>query len=410
MAGQRLEANVDVGALGLVLDGPTKRLDFPRGEMKALRGVTDSVEYGAEELMLDKLHTRLDRTHWQADAGAAGKMYLRTKDGSLELHLGRVEMPNGLVLTRAAEGGVEILVPHAILHDALLGIPDVSRLRGQKAVEVASTALAHAIDVPLRQQKLRWLDNLTGEISVTVKVVLDLPVVGRRTLDQALKIPIKDGSLDYRALDSSLNWLEGQFVDLVIRDNRLVLTWRVPIVGSRREIMSWDLDDDARTLATFDRVPLRSLADFRFPQAAQERPDQTPVPQPGKKKGMVQSLTMSGLKVNLSMAAPHHVEIGDGAIQFGGDDDPGIVGLQLSGDLFHPAGPGGLTGSIALLDITAKDVGAGPATFTVDRLHLGDIETFEVTFDAFRPVGLTARVQRITASNLSLRLAASGHA
>jgi hypothetical protein len=398
MSTQKLEADLQVGSLGLTLDGPNKRLDFPRGEVDDLRGVAGALAYGAKEVVFDKLHTRLDRTHWQAQTAAAGGMFLRTDDDSLLLTIERVEMGDGLTITRAAEGGVEILAPHASFNDLLLGIPDVARLRGSRGAEVATTAIAKAADVPLRQDKLHWLDTLSGEVSVTIKVVLDLPVVGTRTLDQKLTIPIKDGSLDFRALDDSLDWLEGAFLDLVVRNERLVLTWRVPIVGARREIMSWELDAEAKMLATFDRVPLRSLADFRFPGGGEKKDDKK------EKKSILRSLTLSELKVNLSMVAPRSVEIGGGAIQFGGDGQPGMVGLQVAGKLVHPPGPGAVTGTIGLVDLTAKDLAMGPVHLTVDRLHLGEMESFEIAFDGFRPVGVTAKVHRITAANLVLRL------
>jgi hypothetical protein len=408
MSTQRLEADVKVGAFGLTLDGATRRLDFPRGEIDDLRGVSGSVSYGAREVVFDKLHTRLDRTHWQAEAAAAGTVFVRTEGDTLLFTIDRVELAHGVSITRAAEGGVEIIGPHASLGDVTLGIPDVQKLRGSKGAEVASTAIARAADVPLRQDRLHWLDTLTGEVSVTLKVVLDLPVIGTRSLDQKLTIPIKDGSLDFRALDDSLDWLEGAFLDLTYRNDRLILSWRVPVVGSRREIMSWELDDDAKVLATFDRVPLRSLADFRFPSSGNPAPEPAAAPDqaaaPAKKKGILRSLTLSDLKVTLSMVAPRSVEIGDGAIQFGGEGQPGIVGLELAGKLVHPPGPGGLTGTIGLVDLTAKDVAIGPMTLTVDRLHLGDLESFDIAFDGFRPVGLTMRVHRITASNLLLRL------
>jgi hypothetical protein len=402
MSMQKLEADLQVGSFGLMIDGATRRLDFPRGEIDDLRGIAGSLTYGANEVVFDKLHTRLDRTHWQAETAAAGGMFLRTEGDSLLLTIGRVEMGHGLSITRAAEGGVEILAAHASLNDVLLGIPDVSKLRGSKGAEVASTAIARAADVPLRQDRLHWLDTLSGEISVTLKAVLDLPVIGTRSLDQKLTIPIKDGSLDFKALNDSLDWLEGAFLDLLHRNEKLVLTWRVPIVGARREIMSWELDDEAKMLATFDRVPLRSLADFRFPSSGKvtEQVD----PQPAKKKSILRSLTLSDLKVNLSMVAPRSVEIGHGAIQFGGDGQPGIVGLQVAGQLVHPPGPGAVTGTIGVVDITAKDIAMGPLTLTVDRLHLGELESFEIAFDGFRPVGVTARVHRVTASNLVLRL------
>lgn len=395
---QRLEADLEVGAFGLTLDGPTRRLDFPRGEIDDLRGVAGEMQYGAREVTFDALHFRIDRGHWQAQNASAGEVFLRAAADAFMLTLTRLELPHGLAITRAAGGGVEIITPHASFNDVLLRIPDLSSLRGSKPAEAAAHALVKAADVPLRAEKLRWLDSLTGEISMRVKVVLDLPLVGTRTLDQQLNIPIKDGSLDFRALDDSLDWLEGAFVDLGMRNDRLVLSWRVPIVGSRREIMSWELDEEARTLATFQRVPLRSLADYRFPGAASN-----PAPE-AKKKSVLRSLSLDDLKVKLSMVAPRSVEVGQGALQFGGDDEPGIVGLQLEGRLVHPPGPGGLTGAIGVVDITAKDLGSAGANITVDRLHFGDLETFEVSFDGFRPVGLTARIHRVTASNLHLRL------
>jgi hypothetical protein len=403
MSMQRLAADLRVDGFGLVLDGATRRLDFPRGELDELKGTAGNLQYGARDVVLDRLFSLLGRTHWQADAASAGALFLRTVDGALDLQIERIEMPHGVAVTSNADGGVELLSPHASLHDVLLRLPDLGKLKGSKPAEAAATALVKAVDVPLRAEKLHWLDTLAGKLSVTVKVVLDLPIVGTRTLDQKLEIPIQDGSLDFRALDRSLDWLEGAFVDLGIRNDRLVLSWRVPIVGSRREIVSWELDADARTLATFDRVPLRSLADFRFPQAGADSQNRAP----SKKKSPLRSLTLSDIKVELSMVAPRSVEIGHGTLQFGGEDEPGVVGLQLTGSLVHPPAPGGLTGAIGVVDITAKDVGGGPAMLTVDRLTLGDLETFDLTFDGFTPIGLTARIHRITASNLSLRLGRS---
>jgi len=400
MSRNQLEADVKVGAFGMTLDETTRRLDFPRGEIDNLRGVAGSLTYGANEAVFDKLHTRLDRTHWQAEAASAGQVFLRGHDDVILLTIDRVEMSHGMTLTRAAGTGVELVAPHASLHDVTLGIPDLAKLRGSKPAEVATTALARAADVPLRQDRLHWLDTLTGEISVTMRVVLDLPVVGTRTLDQTLRIPIKDGSLDFRALDDSLDWLEGAFLDLLFRNDRLVLTWRVPIVGSRREIMSWELDDEARMLATFDRVPLRSLADFRFPSSGAAPAEPAAAP----KKSILRSLTLSDLKATLSMVAPRSVEIGAGTLLFGGEGQPGMVGLDVAGKLVHPPGPGGLTGTIGVVDVTAKDIALGPVHLTVDRLHLGELESFEIAFDGFRPVGLTAKVNRVTASNLQLRI------
>lgn len=405
MAALRLEADLEVGAFGMLIDGAVKRLDFPRGEIDNLHGSSGDLVYGAREVVLDKLHTLLGRTHWQAEAGSVGDMWLKVGEDTFGITIDRVELSHGVRITQAAQGGVEIIAPHASFNDVKFRIPSFDKLRGAKAAEVASLALQRVAEVPLKQTKLRFLDTLTGEISMTVKVVLDLPVLGKRTLDQVLKVPIKDGSLDYRALEDSLDWLEGTFLDLGMKNERLSLSWGVPILVKQREIVSWELDEEARTLATFDRVPLRSLADFR---TSRDPAAPAPAPDAKKKNNPLRSLTLSGLKVDLAMTAPESVEIGHGAIMFGGHDQPGIVGLSLQGSLVHPPGPGGLTGSIGVLDVTVKDLAIGSATLTADRLHIGAIERFELEFDGFRPIGLTATVARITATNISMLVVGSG--
>src|SRR5262249_29432206 len=153
----------------------------------------------------------------------------------------------------------EIVAPYVSLSDMKLTVQGpLGASADRPAPEPRPAAPA------LRQAKLRFLDSLSGPIHLTVKVVLDLPVIGDRTLDQELKIPIQDGSLDFRALEDSLDWLEGAFLDLKHEGDKLSLMWKVPIFGSSHELISWRLDDDATALASFGRVPVRSLADFRI--------------------------------------------------------------------------------------------------------------------------------------------------
>ena len=228
-------------------------------------------------------------------------------------------------------------------------------------------------------------------------------MIGLRTLDQKLTIPIVDGTFDFRALENELDWLEGRFVDLGVEKDELRLTWRVPIFSPRqKELVSWQLDDDAQKLAPFDRVPLRSLADFRLPQS--DEPDPGASGSMSKRKSRLRCLTLQDLSAHLSLRAPRSTEVAGGTLLFGGDDAPGIVDLAVGGSLTHPPAPGALRGTIGVLDVTGKDLHLGPATITCDRLHLGAIEEIELLFDGFRPVGLTCHVSRATATNLSLSI------
>src|ERR1041384_3340608 len=149
----------------------------------------------------------------------------------------RLEMPRGLRLVRA-DRGVEIVAPYISLAEMKLTVRGPF---GRPTTESRPSA-PPPVDPGLRQSRLRFLDSLSGRIYFTVKVVLDLPVIGNRSLDQELRVPIQEGSLDYRALEDSLNWLEGAFLDLQPDGDKLALVWKVPIFGSAHELIAWALD------------------------------------------------------------------------------------------------------------------------------------------------------------------------
>jgi hypothetical protein len=265
-------------------------------------------------------------------------------------------------------------------------------LRGPFGRSADKPAVPAAAPPAMRQAKLRFLDSLSGRIYLTVKVVLDLPVIGNRSLDQELKVPIQEGSLDFRALEDSLNWLEGAFLDIKHEGTKLALVWKVPIFGSSHELISWKLDHEATALAAFGRVPVRSLTEF---SAGSGRPD--------KKRKTLQSLSLDAIDIALSLLAPHSVEAGGGVIMFGGDDQPGMVDLKVSGSI-SDRGPGALKGAIGSVDTTIKDVQLGPVKLTADRLHFDGLDQLEVVFDGFRPANAMVLVHRVTATNLSLQI------
>ena len=354
-----------------------------------------------------RLEGRLDTFRWTAEAISFGGAYLRDDGGRVDIGCERIEMPRGIMLTRA-DRGVEIVSPHVSLSEMKLRV--LGPFGGGSAHEPQpaappTTAAASSPAIPvakeaadLRQEKLRFLDSLSGRIYLTVKVVLDLPVLGQRSLDQQLKVPIQEGSLDFRALDDSLDWLEGAFLDIKHDNDKLALVWKVPIVGTSRDLVTWVLDRDASALASFGRVPVRSLADYSFPGREKK--------QNGDKKkggGILKAFSLDAIDVAISLMAPRSLEAAGGVIMFGGDDQPGMLDFKVSGAV-HDQGPAALRGAIGSIDTTIKDVRLGPATLAADRLHFDGLDELEVTFDGFRPTSVTVVVHRVTATNLSLQL------
>ncbi len=420
---QRIDADLNVQRFGFATDENATRLVFPHAEMHKLAGTTEGLAYSIADCAFDELEGRLDTLRWQAEAASLGGIKLRSDDGRLELSIGRAEFPRGVLLVRAASG-VELLAPHVSLadlevtycgpfassksanSDAATPAPPKSDPAAMETIwaNAAIAAITSPFEPPaLRQERLKFLDGLAGHVTMTVNVKLDLPVIGGRTLDQSLNIPIKDGSIDFRALDKGLDWLEGTFLDIGVDRGRLAVSWGVPIVAPSRDIISCALDETAQTLATFGRVPVRSFADFRVGKGTQPGPPVTERSDRDKKRSILRSLALEAIDIALSMSAPRSVAIGGGTLMFGGDDGPGLVDLKVRGDI-HSQTAGAISGAISAIDTTLKDIRIGGILLTTDRLSLDGIDGFELAFEGFTPTALTMKIHRVTASKLSARI------
>jgi hypothetical protein len=391
----KVEADLEVKSFGYDGDSGGRRLLFPHAQTHKLEGRAGATTFGAGDAAFEGLEGRLDTLRWTAESASAGTAWLRDDGGRFDVSVERAEFPSGLRLTRAADYGIELISPHVTFAELRLTVK--GPFGRSKPVDAAPPpSLSSA---PKLQEKLRFLDSLSGRIYTTLKVQLDLPVIGVRSLDQQLRIPIQEGSLDYRALDDSLDWLEGTFLDIKHEDQRLKVQWKVPIVGAGRDLITWALDTDASTLASFGRVPLRSLADFRT-GSSKVSPTES---ERSRKGGVLKSFTLDKIDVALSLLAPRHLEVGSGMIMFGGEDQPGMVDLKVSGAI-HNHGPGGIRGAIGSVDTTIKDLEIGPTMLSCDRLHFDGLDGLEVTFDGFRPQSIAFVVHRVTATNFAMKL------
>ena len=385
-----VDADIEVQRFGFVRDDAGNRLVFPRAQTHKIEGRGGQTSYGAADCSFEGLEGRLSTLRWTADAASIGAAWLRDTGGRFDVAVDRMELPNGVMLVRA-DKGVELVSPHVSFSEVRLTIKGPFGRR-------AGTAPIAPPSPTRRQERLRFLDSLSGRIYLTLKVQLDLPVLGVRTLDQQLRVPIQEGSLDYRALEEGLDWVEGAFLDIKHDDTTLKVTWRVPIFGSSHDLITWTLDQDAGTLAAFGRVPVRSLADFRLGSGSKPGDDDSE-----KKRKILLSFAVDAIDIALSLLAPRNLEAGGGLIAFGGDDQPGIVDFKVSGAI-HDRGAGALRGAIGSVDTTIKDLKLGPVVLTADRLHFDGLDQLEVTFDGFKPTAITMMVHRVTATNLSMKI------
>ena len=403
----QVATNLSVRGFGYIGDADSQRLVGPRVEGHDLTGRAGSLQWAVKDLLLDKLEGRLDVTRWAADAASLGAARLVDDSGKLDVAIDRVEMPNGMVLARG-QSGVEILSPHFTLSEVRLTV--LNPVPAADAPPAPATPAKPGRATPgLRQEQLRFLDSLAGHVALTVKVKLHLPVLGTRTLDQSLDVKIEDGSLDFRALEDQLDWLEGRFLDFKHSGDRLAVTWRVPIFGSKHELIAWHLDTEAATLASFGRVPVRAFADYELVKkdevadAAEPAKDAETKDESEEGDGLLRQLTLDAIDIALSLLAPRTLEVGGGMIGFGGDGQPGMVDLKVTGRVAQH-GPGALHGSIGGLDTTVKDLTLGGIVVSADRLSIDGIDALEVEFEGFRPVKATMVIHRVTATNLVVKI------
>jgi hypothetical protein len=392
----KVDADIEVQRFGFTSDGQGRRLTFPRAQTHQIEGRAGQTTYGATECSFEALEGRLDTLRWQAESASIGHAWLRDDAGKFDVHVDRAELPSGVLLVRAADANIELLAPHVTFSELRLTVK--GPFGRTRAADVPAPPPVNPAATP-RQEKLRFLDSLSGRIYTTLKVQLDLPVLGVRTLDQALRVPIQEGSLDYRALEDSLDWLEGTFLDLKHEDQRLKVQWKVPIFGAGHDLISWALDTDASTLASFGRVPVRSLADFRLP-GSNKPPTES---ESSRRRGVLKAFTLDKIEVALSLLAPRHLDVGNGTIMFGGEDQPGMVDLKVSGAI-RDRGAGAVKGAIGSVDTTVKDLRIGPIVLSADRLHFDGVEQLEVSFDGFQPTAITVVVHRVTATNMSIKI------
>lgn len=395
----KVEADVDVQRFAYESDDTKSRLLFPRAQAHKLEGRNGTTSYGAADCNFEGLEGRLGQLRWTTESASAGAAWLRDDAGRFDIGIDRAEFPHGLRLTRGVDHSVEIISPHVTFSELRLTAKGPFG-RTAPTITPATPPTPTAPANPFaRQEHLKFLDSLSGRIYLTLKVQLDLPVIGRRTLDQQLRVPIQEGSLDYRQLDEGLDWLEGTFLDIKHENQRLKLQWKVPIVGSGHDLITWALDNDASTLASFGRVPVRSLADYRV--GSGKVPS---APASGdKRSGVLRALTVDGIDIALSLLAPRHLDIGGGSIMFGGEDQPGMVDLKVTGAI-KDRGPGKIAGAVGSVDTTIKDLKLGSTMLSCDRLHFDGIDKLEVTFDGFTPTAVTIVVHRVTATNLAIKI------
>ena len=426
-----LQGQLVTGAGALTLDD----VRLARGEIASLQLqlTTTNVSSNAGILLEDvQAHGQRDRGSLDLDlrARAASTPRLQLRIGELVIE-GRVELAGVHLRIQGGEGVVfaerVVLADVSLAHGAVRGTLD--RIAGidvtigwghdgprveAKAIELASGAFEVAFpDVPApapaeqpprrspftRDDVLALLDGLAGVVNVDLVLDLTVPVIGRRNATHQFRIPIENGALDYRKLESDLSTLEDALLDFSVRDGALVLEMGIPLITSRgrgKPLLRWDLEGDDFALAEVRRIRLANVPRFTVVSEGEADPQKP-------SRVALRQLETRGLDVRLQLQLaepPARLPVYR------------IDELSVAGDVFHapdsPPHEGRLQARVAGVELGAMVLPLGRLQLGVEHFVLELADQIEIAFAGLRPRAVRGALRGVAVTGL--RLARPGSA
>lgn len=248
----------------------------------------------------------------------------------------------------------------------------------------------------------RLLDGLSGHLNVDVNVDLAVPIIGHRRATHELRVPIDEGTIDYRKLESNLARLEDSLIDFSVRDGSLVLELGLPLIRTRgrgKPILRWPLSPADLELAENRLVRLAVLPNVK-PAALSDapRPEEEREKDGGPSSFRLRSLSAENVDAVLALEAAK--------------PSPGVSlrvlsfdKLQLTGGVHHDpeAAPreGTLRGSLANLHAALVGLPLGDSALR-GELTLGALSELAVGFVDLAPQRVRATLESLTLRAVAL--------
>lgn len=244
------------------------------------------------------------------------------------------------------------------------------------------------------------LDGLSGHINVDVLVDIALPIIQHRRATHELRIPIDEGSIDYRKLESNLAPLEDSLIDFSVRDGALMLEVGLPLIRTRgrgKPILRWDLSPTDLELAEERRVRLAVLPNVRSATVS-EAPKEPSKPDPEKESSVrLRSLSFANVDAVLRLATDTSTRAAVRALSF--------ADLQLSGGIHHDAEGSGRAGTVRgnarELSTVLAGVPVGESALR-GEVRLGSLSELAVGFVDLKPQTVRARLENVALKSVAL--------
>ena len=255
---------------------------------------------------------------------------------------------------------------------------------------------------------LRVLDRLNGQVDIDLTADTTVPLIGHRKATHHFRIPIADGTINYRELERDLASLEDAFIDIEVRDGKLSLEKDIPLVPFyHKTLLFWHLSEDDLALAKQRLVRLRTFFLWQIPEP--RRPSTEAGASDDDDKGVVvRKLDFENIDIDLSLSKPAEMSLGQGVLRLGSSERAGFEQLSIDGDVrYHASGPvppSALTLSARAIHLGLDAVALGGAVVSVDVLEIPSIDDAELVLAGVQPGAAGGVIRGLTAVNTTIVL------
>ncbi len=364
-----------------------------------------SSSLGGLEVRAARATLRSARVSWgsaglQLESAAATFSGLSLSFGELELAIDHLAFPLGFIIA-----GEHFHAGEMHLDKLELLLADLSAFTAPPEAEPEAPPEAEPEAEPEAQPAstagfeldLRILDQLTGKVDVDATVDATVPVIGRRKATHHFRVPISDGTLNYRELERDLSRLEDAILDIEVRNDKLVLERGVPLLGLHKPIVVWDLDDAELALARKRLVRLRTLPRARLPRS------KTSSDERGEDKSKVALRRLEVGNVRVELAMPKEASIPLEGLITGMTLGKLLVAGNLHYDARRALEPTSLSMTAEALQLGLTGLDLGKVKLDVGMLELADVEHAALQFEALTPKRLVASLRGLHARSVGTR-------
>ncbi len=254
---------------------------------------------------------------------------------------------------------------------------------------------AALLSSPEADPYLKVLDSLSGHVDVDVEVDLKIPILGSRHAVHEMRIPIQDGSFDFRRLESNLATLENALLDFAVREGALGLEVGIPLLPTRgrgKQIIVWDLREQDLALAAQNRVRLAALPKAHLAVDLPQKQDDEE-----KSSFALRHLGLSNIDVLLHLA---HVAAEPNSVL----RQLRVAELHLRGNVHHDAEgaqqQGELAGELAGLEAGLSDLPLGADRLSIESLRVERLTDVHVAFLGPLPAQIKAELRGLALARL----------